>query len=778
MFMFAFIGMTSVETKGPRGPWLNNPCINASSAMSSLPWCDYTLSVDVRAADAVSRLSLSEKINALGTNTGPLDSLELNAYNWWSEATHGISHVRDGPSSTTPKETNFALPITTAGSFNRSLWTATGRQIGVEARAFMNAGNAYSTYWAPVINLVRDPRWGRNIETPGEDPYLTGQYAINFVQGFQNNPIDPTHVQASACCKHYVANSMESTDDGEGNVHNRQEFNAIVKQQDLVDSYMAPFQDCVEQGKVTSLMCSYNAVNGIPSCANDWLLTTVARGEWEFDGYITSDCDADANVYTTHHYTATPGEAVRDVLRAGTDVDCGGFVTHNAQGALDNKTITVDDIDVRLRYLFRMRLRLGHFDPPGPLQEIPKSAVCTDFAVNLARQGTIQGSVLLKNAEHALPLLKSSTVALIGPNSNLSHSIATYYGGGSPCHGFTSMVDAVSSHAKSMSQSVGCASVTASPDPKLLAAAVDAARSADEVVMAVGQDGSIEHEGHDRTSISLTQCQEELVAAVAKAAKKPVTVVILTGGAVDVAEMMANTNVGAIIHAGQPSVTAIAIGDLLFGDVSPAGRMIQTIYPKTFVDEVSIFDMNMRPGPSDWPIPNHSPKTMGTNPGRTHRFYTGTPTTVFGFGLSYSTFKYGLASAPKVVDLAPLRAILEAPDAKTRTFFKKEKNIAMYAVNVTNTGKIDADDVVLGFVTPPGGGKNGIPIQTLFGFQRVHVKSGETVTVWLAAEAQTFSHVNEQGKRVVLEGDWGVHFGVRETLPYGGGYLEHSHVAM
>tara|TARA_B110000208_G_scaffold188141_1_gene247276 strand:+ start:812 stop:1441 length:630 start_codon:yes stop_codon:yes gene_type:complete len=156
---------------------------------------------------------------------------------------------------------------------------------------------------------------------------------------------------------------MESTDDGEGNKHNRQEFDAKVTQQDLVDSYMAPFQDCVEQGEVTSLMCSYNSVNGIPACANDWLLNTVARGEWEFDGYITSDCDADANVFTTHHYTQTPAEAVRDVLRAGTDVDCGGFVQKNAQAALDNKTITIDDIDTRLKYLFAMRMRLGHFDP-------------------------------------------------------------------------------------------------------------------------------------------------------------------------------------------------------------------------------------------------------------------------------------------------------------------------------------------------------------------------------------------------------------------------------
>lgn len=150
-----------------------NPCLT-NATFKSAKFCDFTLGIDERAADIVSRLTIPEKISALGTATHALPSVGLPPYNWWSEATHGISHVRDGPGSSTPEETNFALPITTAGSFNRTVWSATGHAIGVEARAFMNAGNAYSTYWAPVINLVRDPRWGRNIETPGEDPYLSG----------------------------------------------------------------------------------------------------------------------------------------------------------------------------------------------------------------------------------------------------------------------------------------------------------------------------------------------------------------------------------------------------------------------------------------------------------------------------------------------------------------------------------------------------------------------------------------------------------------------------
>ncbi len=248
-------------------PYMVNPCTDPSSGQADLPWCDPTLPVDTRVSDMLARMTLAEKIGNLDT-TAPvpspppphpstararawpvwphdtrraqaIESLGLYGYNWWSEGTHGISHVRND--ATYPYETNFAFPITTAMAFNRSLWRATGGQIGREARAFMNGGNAFSTYWAPVINLAREPRWGRNIETPGEDPYLSGEYASAFVGGFERSEDDPTHLQASACCKHYVANSMEdSTVAGEH--HARYEFNANISMRDLVDSYLLPFQ--------------------------------------------------------------------------------------------------------------------------------------------------------------------------------------------------------------------------------------------------------------------------------------------------------------------------------------------------------------------------------------------------------------------------------------------------------------------------------------------------------------------------------------------------------
>jgi pre-mRNA-splicing factor SYF2/beta-D-xylosidase 4 len=218
----------------------------------------------------------------------------------------------------------------------------------------------------------------------------------------------------------------------------------------MVDSYMAPFQACVELGRVSGLMCSYNAVNGVPSCANNWLLTEVARGDWNFDGYITSDCDADADVYYNHHYTSTPEETVRDVLRAGTDVDCTSFVPQFANSALQKGLINEADLNLRLSNLFRVRMRLGHFDPVGPLDKIPASIVCSPYAQALARDGVVQSSALLKNAQNTLPLSASArlNIAVIGPNSNLSKSIAGYYGPSNVCgYNYWNLVDAVAQYA-------------------------------------------------------------------------------------------------------------------------------------------------------------------------------------------------------------------------------------------------------------------------------------------------------------------------------------------
>jgi pre-mRNA-splicing factor SYF2/beta-D-xylosidase 4 len=289
---------------------LANPCL--AEPFSSMPFCNASLTHDQRARDAVGRMSLKEKIDALGTKQGPTPSLGLGKYDWWSEATSGVANGAHGADGF---HTHFAYPVTTGMAFNRSLWRVTGEAIGREARALMNAGKAYSTLWTPVVNLARDPRWGRNVEVPGEDPFLTGAYAVEFIAGLQNE--QGGFLQASACCKHFVANELEKTTQLDGEEWDRRHDNAQVTERDLLDSYLPPFEACVRAG-VSGLMCSYNSLNGVPACASKKLIDTAKT--WGFDGYVTSDCDADRNVYNTHKYAATRAEAVCAVWKSTSEL--------------------------------------------------------------------------------------------------------------------------------------------------------------------------------------------------------------------------------------------------------------------------------------------------------------------------------------------------------------------------------------------------------------------------------------------------------------------------
>jgi hypothetical protein len=365
-------------------------------------------------------------------------------------------------------------------------------------------------------------------------------------------------------------------------------------------------------------MCSYNAVNGVPSCANGWLLETVARKEWGFDGYVVSDCDAVADVFTSHHFTDTAEEAVAAVLKAGTDVDCAcyrhwgrrdvasrrrdanragqSFVGENAAKVLKQGLITEADIDARLRNTFRVRFRLGHFDlsmdssePRGPLDRFKASdVVCSAESIEASMEGMIQSAALLKN-EATLPLKRGKRVAVVGPNALLSRSDSSYYGPGDVCGGnFWTLVDALAKGSANVSYAPGLPSV-GSNDTSGIADAVSAAADADVVVLAVGTDLSMAAEARDADGIAFTNAQAELISRVSAAAKAPVIVVVFTATPLDLTDVLANAKVGAVLHVGQPSVTILGLGDVLYGDRPPAGRLVQTIHEKSFQDQISIF---------------------------------------------------------------------------------------------------------------------------------------------------------------------------------------------
>ena len=533
-------------------------------------------------------------------------------------------------------------------------------------------------------------------------------------------------------------------------------------------------------------VCSYNAVNGVPSCANDWLLKTVARDAWGFDGYITSDCGAENDVFANHHFTQTPEEAVRDVLRAGTDIDCTSFMGKHAKSALSKGLISESEIDVRLANLFKVRMRLGHFDPLGPLDKIPTTEICTAGAKATARDGAAQGATLLKNEAAALPLKASATgkIAVLGPTANLSRAIANYYGGNSCDNDFANLIDSIAEAVPS-ARTTTAAGVTIgagckSDDTSGVAAAAALARAADAVVLALGTDLHCAREGQDADSIAFNAGQLALLTAVTNASSKPIVVVIFTAVPLDITPLLANPMVGAVLHVGQPSVQTRGVADVLFGLKSPGGRAIQTIYPAAYADQISIFDFNMRPGPSDWPRPDcKGPAAScprGVNPGRTYRFYTGKPVVEFGYGMSYTTFKYSLRSEPTAaLSLTPLTVLLEASKAATGgvvglpKLARTAQSDIKYSVTVTNTGSVDSDDAVLGYLHPPGAGTGGRPLKSLFGFERVHVKAGESVTVWLYPSLTDFAFTGPTGERNALAGEYRVSFGVQGV---GMGFVE------
>jgi hypothetical protein len=391
--------------------------------------------------------------------------------------------------------------------------------------------------------------------------------------------------------------------------------------------------------------------------------------------------------------------------------------------------------------------------------------------------------VLAKNDGGMLPLSAAAIASAVVIGPIVDYTGWTYYYGGAPCNGSEwTALDAIKQHIPGATGVKGVPSV-GSNDTSGVAAAAAAAAAADAVFLAIGSNLDLEAEGHDRLIIDFSDGQKALIAAVTAAAKKPVVAIVASGGAMDVSSLLANPKIGAILIVGSPSIQIVGAGDVIFGAtldgraVSPAGRMSQMTYPADYVNQVSMFDFGMRPGPSAWP--------PGTNPGRTYRFYTGTPVLPFGFGLSYTTFTYTPLPDPhppaaagarrRTVDLAAVRAAAEAHAATGiigHIPAGLKETAADFWVNVTNTGAVDSDDVVLGFLVPPGAGTGGVPLQELFGFERVFVPAGQTVTVYLGAQGVRFTQPDVDGVRRVLPGEYTARFGVKETAEGGMGFAE------
>ncbi|KHN19223.1 Putative beta-D-xylosidase 2 [Glycine soja] len=306
VFLLLFLVRHTCEARDPFA------CDPKNGATENMPFCKASLAIPERVKDLVGRLTLQEKVRLLVNNAAAVPRLGMKGYEWWSEALHGVSNVGPGVkfNAQFPGATSFPQVITTAASFNASLWEAIGQVVSDEARAMYNGGTAGLTYWSPNVNIFRDPRWGRGQETPGEDPVLAGTYAASYVRGLQGT--DGNRLKVAACCKHFTAYDLDNW-----NGMDRFHFNAQVSKQDIEETFDVPFRMCVSEGKVASVMCSYNQVNGVPTCADPNLLKKTVRGLWQLDGYIVSDCDSVGVFYDNQHYTPTPEEAAADAIKAG-----------------------------------------------------------------------------------------------------------------------------------------------------------------------------------------------------------------------------------------------------------------------------------------------------------------------------------------------------------------------------------------------------------------------------------------------------------------------------
>ena len=387
--------------------------IAVSVSAQQYPFLDTGLSFDKRVDDLVTRMTVEEKAAQLLYTAPAIPRLGVPEYNWWNEALHGVARAGHA--------TVFPQSITIANSWNESLMLDVANAISDEARAkyheFVRRGDRgiYHglTFWSPNINIFRDPRWGRGQETYGEDPYLTGRLGLRFVQGMQGS--DPKYFKTIATAKHYAVHS--------GPEPIRHEFNAVVSERDLRETYLPAFRTLVKEAGVYSVMGAYNQFRGHPACANDELYG-ILRNEWGFEGYIVSDCWAVSDFYNFQGYAAGPAEAAAMALKAGTDLECGVDYNH-LMDALKRGLVAEADIDLAVRRVMLARFRLGMFDPDSIIEyaQIPYQANCSDYNRSLARRAAQESIVLLKNDNATLPLSRDiRTIAVIGPNA-ASHEV-------------------------------------------------------------------------------------------------------------------------------------------------------------------------------------------------------------------------------------------------------------------------------------------------------------------------------------------------------------------
>ena len=675
-----------------------------------------------RANELLAQMTLDEKVSMMKYDSPSVERLGIKSYNWWNESLHGVA--RSGVA------TMFPQSIGLAATFNPELLYEVADCISTEGRAKYNAyqrqgdGNIYKglTFWAPNINIFRDPRWGRGHETYGEDPFLTSRLGVAFIRGMQGD--DPNYLKTAACAKHYAVHS--------GPESLRHEFDACVSEKDLYETYLPAFEACVREADVEAVMGAYNAFDGEPCCGSERLLNDILRKEWGFQGHVVSDCGAIGDFHAHHKVTDTPVQSVAMAVKAGCDLNCGQMYGY-LMAAINGGLLDESDIDICVRRLLITRLKLGTIgEQKTPWDDIPIEVNDCPEHHGLSLKAARESIVLLKN-DGLLPLDLGSikTVAVIGPNANNIQSLEGNYKGVPSVH-YTVLGGMQAAcgqevrilYAQGSHLFKNCIEPVVAPDDDAFSEALSIAEVSDVVILCTGLDASLEGEegdgfnsdaSGDKKDLLLPASQRRLLSAIKKL-NKPVVLVNLSGSAIDLS--YADENFNAVIQAWYPGqMGGLAVADIITGKYNPSGRLPITFYRTT--EELPHFE--------DYSMAN-----------RTYRYMQGEAFYPFGFGLSFSKYSYGNVCA-------------DSEKINCGDDFS-------FSFDVKNAGKYDGGEIAQAYIEVPKTSEN-MPRWSLCAVKKVFLAAGETKRLSFKLTQNEMLSFNCTGKRSVAKGLYRVNIG-------------------
>ena len=681
---------------------------STSQEMNYSPSIEIINSFEKTADSLLSLLTIEEKASQMLNTSRSIPEHEIEMYNWWNEALHGVAR--------SAKATVFPQAIAMGATFDPELIQKTADVISTEARAmyniFDNKGmrTEYTglTFWSPNINIFRDPRWGRGHETYGEDPFLTGEIGKSFVLGLQGN--HHKYLKVAAGAKHFAVHS--------GPEANRHSFNAKVSTQDLNETYLPAFKELVD-ANVEIVMCAYNRLNDKPCCGSESLLNDLLRNSWGFKGHVVSDCGAVYDIKSSHNFTNSDEQSVAYAIKGGVDLNCGSLY-NLIPSAFNQGLLTENDLDISLKRLFMTRLKLGILKDvnDNPYEKLNENHINTKEHISLARNVATTSIVLLKNKNNVLPLSKSiNRLFITGPNAANLNTLLANYNGLSP-----NIVTPLEGIAEKVSNGTiirfneGVGLINNSERQKW---STGLASSSDVTIAVMGISALIEGEegdaissdaNGDRNSIKLPSNQINYLKDLRKSAgSKPIVLVLKSGSAIDLSEIYDYVDV--IIYAwylGEQGGNAIA--DIIFGDVNPSGKL-----PITIPESLSH-------------LPDYNNYSMDN---RTYRFTKHKPMYPFGYGLSYSNFVYSDISIKK----------------------DKIKNGDSIDLNFTihNDSEIPGEEVVQIYIKDLKASYR-TPNSSLIYFKRLFLDSGERRKINFIVNKDMMSTFNEKGHKEIESG--------------------------